>query len=1065
MIPYRISFTGIRDYKPTNIDLSGKQEHILIAGANGAGKSTLTFCWGAVMASSKVNIEGLRSKNLPDNQVWRAKIELIFENNGFVDAAKFVRFMLVLEQTPGHPLKKEYYIAEGDRVDEWDHETRFSSADKHFNFREYKRVLLQKYKVDPDAFYLIWYQQDVNQFAVMKPEERFRIFSEMTGIENIQKSWETFKDQEREAEAAMRTARNNQMQYKFDLEIWEKEKNRYESQQVRIKEGLVQYKTALCTLEEYYEAERMKYKNELEEVSRALEEKYEETAQAEESISVLETELVQQQNHFQEAEKDLELLEENIAQHKEKSKTAQRELTGIKEDIKDVTERVKGISISETQVYEEKTTKEQQLQEAEREKAQTEQAIKNESDKCNKLIDQIAELKIQVKADEKAVTDAKSYIEQYTSSFAVEKQQQETEMLLRQTKDDAALLTQELRKKREEKKQIELNRYVSPRQEEGLRYFKRLGIQAYPLRDLIELEENAVLRSEDLLNTIKYAIFVEAKEFTPPNDLYYVPLPLIIPTESVISLPKYQLKIKENDQFVSVAMKALWWVKQFFTGEQPSIWQGVLRDVRGLRGAQEKAEYILSEKAMLQRLKETENWIEVHENKLSQYNLGIEKLTDKENGLRDIVYKVRDAEAVLQQTGDRAFRIESLERKREEKQKFEEQIQELRRIDQALHTHIERLKERIEVLKGYVAIYEELHKEQEKIARMQELEQLQMTLSHQMKALESQKDEVEDTCNQLEDKCNKLNRDIKNEKQDLETLHSYVQQLEKKKQRTQDSFITEEEKLVTTQRQSKDADDTYRKLLEQIGWQKKTENWSEKMAISQRQEAKIMLEGALQEKVNPLAPENYAKMKEEYEKSNEEVHNSGQILTDIRENMKTMKERLETTIQMNVHKIHKKFEQYMEKFHFEGKVEWDMDTNKHGEMRYYLYIKARKKGHRGKMEDISAKGRGGKVGSGVSGGEESLSSLLFALALLQTIEASPGYIILDEYDSALDDNRKEKVFTLFEEELERKMLIVSPKSHDSKYLQHFSKSLTVMHEASVPVSRIVQIQRKRGSQV
>ena len=40
------------------------------------------------------------------------------------------------------------------------------------------------------------------------------------------------------------------------------------------------------------------------------------------------------------------------------------------------------------------------------------------------------------------------------------------------------------------------------------------------------------------------------------------------------------------------------------------------------------------------------------------------------------------------------------------------------------------------------------------------------------------------------------------------------------------------------------------------------------------------------------------------------------------------------------------------------------------------------------MEDISAKGRGGKVGSGVSGGEESLSSLLFALALLQTIEAS-----------------------------------------------------------------------------
>jgi len=63
----------------------------------------------------------------------------------------------------------------------------------------------------------------------------------------------------------------------------------------------------------------------------------------------------------------------------------------------------------------------------------------------------------------------------------------------------------------------------------------------------------------------------------------------------------------------------------------------------------------------------------------------------------------------------------------------------------------------------------------------------------------------------------------------------------------------------------------------------------------------------------------------------------------------------------------------MVQFPFEGKVEWDMDTN-----------------NRGKMEDISTKGRGGKVGSGVSGGEESLSSLLFALALLQTIEASPS---------------------------------------------------------------------------
>lgn len=61
------------------------------------------------------------------------------------------------------------------------------------------------------------------------------------------------------------------------------------------------------------------------------------------------------------------------------------------------------------------------------------------------------------------------------------------------------------------------------------------------------------------------------------------------------------------------------------------------------------------------------------------------------------------------------------------------------------------------------------------------------------------------------------------------------------------------------------------------------------------------------------------------------------------------------------------------------------------------------------------KARGGKVGKGVSGGEESLSSLLFALALFQTIEASPGYIVLDEFNSALDKGRKDKVIELYEQ--------------------------------------------------
>ncbi|PFA22253.1 hypothetical protein CN373_10860 [Bacillus cereus] len=1060
MIPYRISFTGIRDYKPTKIDLSGSQEHILIAGANGAGKSTLTFCWGAVMASSKVNIEGLRSKNLPDHQVWRSQIELIYENNGFIDAARFVKFRIALEQLPGQPIKKAYYIAEGDAVDEWDHETRFSSTDKHFNFREYKRLLLQKYKIDPDAFYLIWYQQDVNQFAVMKPEERFRIFSEMTGIDKLQKSLEAIKDSEREAESAMQVAKNNRRQYKFDLDIWKQEKDRYEGQQLRLKGGLIQYKTALDVLENYYNSERLHYQEELEETKERLEDKREESLRKESDISLLEAELAERKDGLLDAEKELERTEDELGKCKEEKKEYQREYANIAEEIKEITERVNSIP-SEKEVYEETVEKEQYMKKSVQEKARVSGEISGAEHNQHQLVASVESLKIQVQADKEAVKYAKSYIEQYSSSFSIEQQQMETEQLLRQKKDEAALLITELEKKRDEQKQLKSNRYVSPRQEEGLRYFKRKGVKAYPLRDLIELEGDAEIQVENILNTIKYTIFVEAKQFIPPNDLYYVSLPLIIPTESVVSMPQYKLKIKDriDDRLVPVALKALWWVKQFFTDEYPCIQRNALRDERGLRGAQEKGEYILSEKAIAHRLQETAEWIEKHENLLVHCNESIAELTEKEKKLRDIAYKVREAEAVLQKAGDRAFRIEMLERKQKEKENLEESLSSLRKIDQELHTRIEMVKQRLEKLHEFALVYRELEKEQEKIARMQQLEALQREVSQKIKVLESQKDELGDTCNELENQCEKLKRKGRNEKLELEGLREYMQQLEKKHKQAYDSFITSEENLITAQRQQRDVRDTYGDLLEKLEEKIDGETWSEITAISKREEGKAKLDYALQEDVNPLAPENYEKMKVEYERSNDELHNSEQILSEIRENMEVFTERLETTIQMNVYNIHKNFEHYMEQFHFEGKVEWHMEPNKHGEMRYYLYIKARKKGHRGKMEDISAKGRGGKVGSGVSGGEESLSSLLFALALLKTIEASPGYIILDEYDSALDDNRKEKVFTLFEEELQRKMIIVSPKSHDPKYLNHFSKSIAVMHDASVPVSKLIPIKR------
>ena len=79
-----------------------------------------------------------------------------------------------------------------------------------------------RYKIAPDLFYLIWYQQEVNQFAIMDSEERFRIFSEMHGIDKMQKNWEESIEKVKDAEETLQLAENNIKMHKQSLNYLKK---------------------------------------------------------------------------------------------------------------------------------------------------------------------------------------------------------------------------------------------------------------------------------------------------------------------------------------------------------------------------------------------------------------------------------------------------------------------------------------------------------------------------------------------------------------------------------------------------------------------------------------------------------------------------------------------------------------------------------------------------------------------------------------------------------------------------------------------------------------------------
>jgi chromosome segregation protein len=228
-----------------------------------------------------------------------------------------------------------------------------------------------------------------------------------------------------------------------------------------------------------------------------------------------------------------------------------------------------------------------------------------------------------------------------------------------------------------------------------------------------------------------------------------------------------------------------------------------------------------------------------------------------------------------------------------------------------------------------------------------------------------------------------------------------------------------------------------------------------------REKGKIEFDYARQEQgIDPAAPENYRVVQEEYERLQNEYNRTKVLFEEDEIRTDELKNALETTINMRVLEIRQRFSSYMSLFQFEGEIDWESYEDRKQRTHFNLFIKARKEGHRGALEDVSVKARGGKVGKGVSGGEESLSSLLFALALLQNLQTAPGFIVLDEFDSALDEQRKLKVFDLYVHELERKLIILTPKSHEPSYLERFYKAYIVHHDPTVPRSKVTGIVRR-----
>ncbi|MBL4952768.1 chromosome segregation protein SMC [Neobacillus sp. YIM B02564] len=1068
MIPWRFQFSGIRDYSPTLIDLSGANDHIMITGPNGAGKSTITFCMGAVLYSAKVDVEGLKSRNLPIDQTWKARISFLFKNDGLmkIDAPEYIEFTLKIVQDPGQPVKKEYSISTGDRIDEWEEVIRYTSGDRVFNFSAYKRDLQYKYKVDPDLFYLIWYQQEVNQFAVMHPEERFRIFSEMHGIDRVQRDWEESMEKVKDTEETVRIAETNVKLLKQELSMKKSALDRFLDNQKRLHEGGRLYIESLLLLEAHY-------KQEISRLEELIDQFDDDISESKDDLIVKKSLKEKDEQQLEAYKTEQEQLDLKIKMEQQKVKDTgvglkqiQARIDALNVELEEITVRKKQIMRTEEEVKAALAAVSAELEQISQSLEQNKSALQMKNTFWKKKVELTTRLKQEIESDERLKVIHLERLQQYGSSYKVQEKIDRLDKRVEGNKDHKYSLLRKRDELQEEYNLLVDERNLSSRQQESIRYFRKRQIKAYPLRELIELDKAAQVKDEHLFEAIKYTIFFDGKECTPPNDLYHVPLMTVRPERVITNLPALHLKVKETllEQDLPQAMKALWWVEQFFKDGLFAIKNGVLIDPMGIRGSQEKNQYILSVKALKHRKQEVEKLLIDLNSKLEVIETEIAVDTKSIQELNSVIHQVKESEAFMVAEHERVFRNQKYEDEIAAQKTIEEEITKLKEAESELLKMQARQSFFKGVLDDEMAVYIELGKMKEKY---EERNSLQKKADEEKEFLKKQKDiieSLEDDFDELDRKMTKLERDIRNWHDHLEDAKQKISSLEKQQKNYSDDQEAAQLELVKTIKELEDLKYLVPDIYTTTAAKTSIEQLPSVAKIKQnRENGKIEFQNARTESgIDPAAEENYQTVKLEYERLDNEYKRTKILLEQDIERMENLKEQLETTINMRVLELQKRFKYYMSQFQFEGEISWESIEDRRSRTHFYLYIKARKEGHRGALEDVSVKARGGKVGKGVSGGEESLSSLLFALALLQNLQTTPDFIVMDEFDSALDEIRKVKVFDLYVQELKRKLVILTPKSHEPQYLDKFAKAFVVQHDPTIPRSKVIGLVKSVG---
>lgn len=1088
MYPIKMKISGIRDFLPREMDLGEDNDHILIGGKNGSGKSTLVYAMSYSLVSARVDIDGLRSKNLKRNiDPWRAYVSILFRNpagESQCDAPEYVELSVEIKSVAGREsIKSTYTLNGGDLPDKLIRLKRFPSNEDAQAY--YKRV----FNIDADGYFMFWHQGAIARFANMTDQERFKQVAEMFGLDEIQQEWLEAQKQMIQAEDEFSSARHYARVQQRKLQELETRKNILEQRNNDRKDALVKLTAYFIELADLARNEWKVAKTEWDNLTKQYE-------TAEYELAELDAKLKQAEEILSDTkfkQENLKLRREavilSIKRWKDDLDKLQAERNLLNAKIADIRERMQGIRRSKDDLLTEKGRLQSVINIAEAKIVEYNQEKEDLRQKGRDLTGEVAILKEKLNKLDEEITELMQLDENLRNEVTLTKlatqRKEEYDLLFRQQQNIVGNI-EELTKERER-----LNRQKTlllPEQEEILTIYRQNGIEAVAFGELFEAKTDVQREVvETIFTPLKHTVFVTRilKEVPLNKAFYLVPI-----EDNIKSLPDKEGSESKTFDYLQMVPKVrdilapeflmgikLWLKQIVFDGEEQSaqpngklsLWQGGLWDSFGVRGPVEPGDAI--------GIKALEN---------ARGNIA-NLLSEAEDQLKNITIQLVDAKTRLDQTtmdlNQRLHVNTELPVKVDEFEIIEQQLpkicndeEEAIRMQKDIDDEI--LKKRqekenadglLKQVNGEIAVYEEYEQQSEDIEKVVELEK---RIGDAVSIIEQEEFNRDDLTDQIGEVGRSI-PELTNARDSLKTEYigkdEQLDLLETKKSSAQGRYLDFEDQAEQWESQFEQLQLEYEVIINDLRmtsqWIVSTVSDKENKEIMERRirEAKNALLDAVARVVDERALENYDVFFTEFELATKQMLESELRFENLKKEEERRRDKFNKAVYMRWERTNQHFGKYIQHLGMVGHIRSipPDENERNPQYKWELHV-ATQVGHKPeKVEPESTK----RVGKGISGGERAATSLIFALALLSDIENKPPFYVLDEFDSALDEERKHQLFDMYQSVLNRKLIIASPKIHGDQYLNRFGKFHCVVANPSLEpgknISEVYDVTREQ----